>query len=42
MIKNIDVDKVINLESVRESIKSFKPYKSPGYDNIYRSAAERA
>ena len=39
--KNIDVDKVINLESVRESIKSFKPYKSPGYDNIYPALLQK-
>ena len=34
-VNNLDIDKVINLEAVRASVKSFKPYKSPGKDNIY-------
>ena len=31
----LDIDKVINIEAVRASIRSFKPFKAPGYDGIY-------
>ena len=34
-IDNLDVYKAITLESVKSSIGSFKPYKSPGMDGIY-------
>ncbi len=32
---NLDIDKVINLETVTNSIKTFKPFKSLGMDGIY-------
>jgi ribonuclease HI len=32
---NLDIEKTINLETVVNSIKSFKPFKSPGMDGIY-------
>ena len=31
----LDINKVINIEAVRASIRSFKPFKAPGYDGIY-------
>ena len=32
---NLDIDKVVNVESVRAALKSFKPFKAPGNDGIY-------
>jgi ribonuclease HI len=31
----IDINKMINKQSVEAAFKSFKPYKSPGPDNVY-------
>ena len=34
-LDEVDINQVVNEQSVRAAFSSFKPYKSPGLDNIY-------
>ena len=38
----VDVEKIVNEQSVKEAIMSFQPYKSPGPDGVYPVMLQKA